>query len=124
MGYPGDALNDRPPPPDGTMIEKVREHVVEVAELHAVLSSPRRQYLRRRLLQSLRSAMTIDEIEVLREEFGAQEYTRHINKFLRWGLVEPVASGEDVTAYVRTGLGEESLNIVRELERKVGEGEG
>ena len=103
------------------MIEKVLEHVVEVAELHAVLSSPRRQYLRRRLLQSLRSAMTIDGIEALRGEFGAQEYERHINKFLIWGLVEPVTSGEDVTGYVRTGLGEEGLNIVRELERKVGE---
>ena len=108
-------------PPDGTMIQKVLEHVVEVAELHAVLTSPRHQYLRRRLLQSLRSPMTIDEIEGLRREFGAQEYERHINKFLRWGFVEPVGPGEDGAGYVRTSLGEEGINTVRELERKVGE---
>ena len=121
VDYPEHALIDGLSPPDGTLIEKVLEHVLEVAELHAVLNSPRRQYLRRRLLQSLRSAMTIDEIEGLRTEFGAKEYERHINKFLRWGLVKPVTSGEDVTGYVRTSLGEEGLNTVRELQRKVGE---
>ena len=121
MHHPGHALVDGLPPPDGTLIEKVLAHVVAVAELHAVLTSPRRQYLRRRLLQSLRSAMTIDEIEGLRGELGAQEYERHIHKFLRWGLVEPVTSGEDVAGYVRTSLGEEGLNTVRELQRKVGE---
>ena len=111
--YPGHAFVDGLSPPDGTLIEKVLQHVVEVAELHAVLSSPRRRYLRRRLLQSLRSPMTIDEIEDLRREFGAQEYERHIHKFLRWGLVRPVMSGEDVTGYVRTSLGEEGLNAIR-----------
>ena len=30
-------------------------------------------------------------------------------------------SGEDVTGYVRTSLGEEGLNTVRELQRRVGE---
>ena len=119
--YPGHAFVDGLSPPDGTFIEKVLKHVVEVAELLSVLSSPRRQYLRRRLLQSLRSPMTIDEIEGFRMEFGAQEYERHIHKFLRWGLVEPVTSDEDVIGYVRTSLGEEGLNIVRELQRKVGE---
>ena len=121
MDYPGHSLVDGPSPPDGTLIKKVLEHVVEVVELHAVLTSPRRQYLRRRLLQSLRSAMTIDEIEGFRREFGAQEYERHIHKLLRWGLVKPVMSGQDVTGYVRTGLGEEGHNTVRELQRKVGE---
>ena len=121
MDDPGHASVEDLPLPDGTMIEKVVEHVVEVAELHAVLTSPRRQYLRRGLLQSLRSAMTIDEIEGLRREFGAREYERHINKFLKWGLVEPVTSGEEVTGYVRTSLGEEGLNTVRDMQRKVGE---
>ena len=121
VDHSGHALVDGPSAPDGTLIEKVLEHVIEVAELHAVLNSPRRRYLRRRLLQSLRSAMTIDEIEGFRREFGAQEYERHIHKFLRWGLVEPVTSGEDVTEYVRTSLGEEGLNTVRELQRTVGE---
>ena len=122
MDYPGDAfVDDGLSPPDGTLIKKVLEYVDEVAELHAVLNSPRCGYLRKRLLQSLRSTMTIDEIEGLRKELGAREYERHIHKFLRWGLVKPVMSGEDVTGYVRTSLGEEGLNTVRELQRKVGE---
>ena len=121
MDQPGQTLVYGLSPPNCSLIEKVFEHVVEVAELHAVLNSPRRQYLRRRLLQSLKSAMTIDEIEGLRRELGAQEYERHIHKLLRRGLVRPVTSGEDVTGYVRTSLGEEALNTVRELQRKVGE---
>ncbi len=121
MDHPGHVLVDGMLTPDGTLIEKVLEHVVEVAELHAVLTSPRRQYLRRRLLQSLRTAMTIDEIEGLRTEVGAREYERHIHKFLRWGLVRAVSSGDEVTGYVRTGLGEDGLNTVRELQRKVGD---
>ena len=121
MFYQARAFVDGPSTSNGTLIEKVLERVVEVAELHAVLSSPRRQYLCRRLLQSLRSPMTIVEIEGLRREFDAQEYERHIHKFLRWGLVKTVTSGEDVTGYVRTSLGEEGLNIARELQRKVGE---
>ena len=32
-----------------------------------------------------------------------------------------MTSGEDVTGYVRTSLGEEALNTVRELQRKVSE---
>ena len=121
VDYRGQTLVDDLSPPDGTLIEKILEHVVEVAELHAVLNSPRSQYLRGKLLQSLRSAMTIDEIEGLRKEFGAQEYERHIHKLLRWGLVKPVMSGQDVTGYVRTSLGEEGLNTVRELQRKIGD---
>ena len=115
------AFVDGPSTSNGALIERVFEYVGDVAELHAVLSLPRRQYLRRRLLQSLRSPMTIDEIEGLTREFGAQEYERHIHKFLRWGLEKTVTSGNDVTEYVRTSLGEEGLNIVRELQRKVGE---
>ena len=121
VDYRGQTLVDDLSPPDGTLIEKVLERVVEVAELHAVLNSPRSQYLRGKLLQSLMSAMAIEEIDGLRKESGAQEYERHIHKLLRWGLVKPVMSGQDVTGYVRTGLGEEGLNTVRELQRKVGE---
>lgn len=92
-----------------------------VAELHAVVSSPRGQYLHRRLLHSLRAGLTIDEIERLRKELGVEEYERHINKLEKWRLIELVRSKEEVKGYVRTALGEEALNAVRELERKIGE---
>ena len=105
----------------GGTIKKIFQNIEAVSELHAVLSSPRGQYLHRRLLHSLRAGLTIDEIERLRKELGVEEYERHINKLAKWGLIEPVRSTAGITGYVRTALGEEALNAVRELERKVGE---
>ena len=50
-----------------------------------------------------------------------EEYERHVNKLAKWGLIELATSTDGTTSYVRTGLGEEALNSVRELERKIGE---
>ena len=91
-----------------------------IAELHAVLSSPRGHYLHRQLLHSLRGGLTLDEIERMRKELGVEESDRHINKLVRWQLIEPLST-PGVTGYVRTSSGEKALNIVRELERKIGE---
>ena len=109
------------PPLEGPTIEQIFQSVDAIAELHALLSSPRGQYLRRQLLHSLRSGLTLDEIERLRKELGVEEYDRHVNKLTKWGLIEPVRSDAVITGYVRTVHGEEALNAVRELERKVGE---
>jgi hypothetical protein len=106
--------------PAGKTIEKVLQNVDAVAELHAVLTSPRHQYCRRRFLQALRTPMTLEELDQLRKELGVSEYQRHINKLARNELVEPVKSDREVAAYVRTPLGEEALNHVSELERKIG----
>ena len=105
----------------GVAIKDIYQRVEAVAELHAVLSSPRGHYLHRRLLHALRGGLTNDEIEVLRKEHGVEESDRHINKLAKWGLIEPVKSTGEVTGFVRTVLGEEALNIVRELERNIGE---
>ena len=85
-----------------------------------MLSSPRGQYLHRRLLHSLRGALTIEEIERLRKELGVEEYERHVNKLTKWGLIELVRSTERMESYTRTPAGEEGLNGVRGLERKIG----
>ena len=63
------------------------------------LSSPRGQYLHRRLLHSLRGALTIEEIERLRKELGVEEYERHVNKLTKWGLIELVRSTERMESY-------------------------
>ena len=62
-----------------------------------------------------------ERIERLRKEHGVEESDRHINKLAKWGLIEPAGPAGEITGYVRTELGEEALNVVRELERKIGE---
>ena len=106
---------------EGVTIRKIFENLEAVAELHSVLSSPRGQYLHRRLLHSLWAGLTLDEIERLRKEVGVEEYDRHVNKLATWGLIKPVRTTRGPTGYIRTSLGEEALNAVRELERKIGE---
>ena len=113
--------DDALPALEGVTIRKIFQDIEAVAELHAVVSSPRGQYLHRRLLHSLRGGLTLDGIEKLRKELGVEEYERHVNKLAMWGLIEPVRSTDGITGYVRTDLGEEALNAVREVERKIGE---
>ena len=119
---PGESRVDKGfPPLEGATIKDIYRNIESVAELHAVLSSPRGEYLHRRLLHALRGGLTNDEIEGLRKEHGVEESDRHINKLAKWRLIEPVKPMGEVTGYVRTSLGEEALNIVRELERKISE---
>ena len=105
----------------GVTIKEIFQNIEPGAELHAVLSSPRGNFLHRRLLHALRGSLTNDEIERLRQEHGVEESDRHINKLAKWGLIKPVDEAGETTGYVRTELGEEALNAVRELERKIGE---
>ncbi len=106
---------------EGITMKKIFQNIEAVAELHAVLSSPRGDYLRRRLLQALRRGLALDEIEELRKELGVEEFERHINKLTLWGLIEPVKSVGGIPGYLRTDAGEEALNAARDLERKIGE---
>ncbi len=109
------------PPLEGVTIKNIYRNVESVAELHSVLTSPRGHYLHRRLLHALRGSLAHDEIERLRKEYGVEESDRHINRLAKWQLIEPATTPEGVAGYVRTALGEETLNAVRELERKIGE---
>ena len=117
MNMPKDAL----PHLEGVTIKNIYRNVEPVAELHSVLTSPRGQYLHRRLLHALRGSLAYDEIEMLRKEYGVEESDRHINRLAKWQLIEPATTPEEVAGYVRTALGEEALNAVRELERKIGD---
>ena len=105
----------------GVTIKETFQNIEAVAELHAVLSSPRGHFLHRHLLHALRGGLTHDEIERLRQEHGVEESDRHINKLAWWGLIKPVEEAGETTGYVRTELGGKGLNAVREMERKIGE---
>ena len=109
------------PLPKGQVIKKILRDVAGVAQLHAVLTSPRREYWRRRLLQALRKPLTLEQLERLRKQAGVEEYQRHLNKLVMCSLARPVLSEGEVTGYVRTDMGEAALNALSELEREVGE---
>ena len=107
--------------PKGQAIKKILQHVDGIARLHAVLTSPRREYWRRRFLHALKTPLTFDQLERLRKQAGVEEYQRHINKLVGCGMARPVLSDGEVTGYVRTETGEAALNAVSELEREIGE---
>ena len=109
------------PLPKGQVIKKILRDVAGVAQLHAVLTSPRREYWRRKLLQALRKPLTFEQLERLRKQAGVEEYQRHLNKLVMCGLARPVLSEGEVTGYLRTDTGEAALNALSELEREVGE---
>lgn len=102
----------------GKMIKEVFKHAEEVADLHGCLTSPRGNYFRLRLLQTLEVSLDETAIERNRVEAGVQEYHRHLHKLVRFGLVaEREADGRK--QYIRTDQGERAVNAVRELERGI-----
>ncbi len=112
---------DALPTLEGVTIKNIYRNVESVAELHSVLASPRGKYLHQRLLHALRENLAYDEIERLRKEYGVEESDRHTNRLAKWQPIEPATTPEGFAGYVRTTLGEEALNAVRELERNIGE---
>ena len=107
--------------PKGQVIKKILQQVDDVARFHAVLTSPRREYWRRRFLHALKTPLSFDQLERLRKQAGVEEYQRHLKKLVKCGMARPVLSDGEITGYVRTQIGEAALNAVSELEREIGE---
>lgn len=103
----------------GELIKKIFIHTEQITELHGVLTSPRGDFFRRRLLQYLSGGLSYEEIDKLRQEFGLEETERHLHRLVKYKLIEE-ATVEGAQGYRRTGAGEEAVNLVRELERKIG----
>ena len=101
----------------GEDIKDIFDNAEAIADLHATLTSPRGKFFRRRLLQLLSNGLTQEEVEQLRKEFGLEESKRHLNKFLEHRLIIE----EEGEKYRRSELGEQAINMIREMERKVGE---
>lgn len=103
----------------GNTIKEIFNRAEEIAELHACLTSPRGDNFRLRLLHASEVPLSETAIEKLRADSGAKESHRHLNKLLRFGLIrEEEAGGRK--EYIRTAMGEQAVNSVREFERRVG----
>lgn len=103
----------------GNIIKEIFKKAEEIAELHACLTSPRGDNFRLRLLHALEVPLDKTAIKQLRAEAGINEYQRHLNKLLRFGLIRLEETGIK-KQYIRTALGEQAVNALREFERRVG----
>jgi hypothetical protein len=104
----------------GLAIHDIFKQAEVLARWHSTLTSPRGKFFRNKLLHLLSDGLTAEEIEELRKEFGVEEYARHINKFVELGLIKPQKiDGQD--GYIRTEAGEQTVNLTRRLETKLGQ---
>ncbi len=102
----------------GNIIKEIFKKAEAIAELHACLTSPIGDNFRLRLLHAFEIPLDDTAIEKLRADAGIEEYRRHLNKLLSFGLigVEEICGR---THYIRTALGEQAVNALREFERRV-----
>ena len=107
---------------EGTLIKEIFRRAKELAELHATLTSKRGDNFRRRLLESLSTFLALGDIETLRSEAHVRESGRHINKLLKFKLIERIKENQR-DGYKRRESGEVVLNALRELERRIGKKE-
>ena len=103
----------------GVTIKELFGHAGAVAELHACLTSGRGENFRLRLLQAMEVPLDRQAIERLRIEANVNEYHRHLNRLIKFGLVN-VQEIDGSTLYVRSELCETAVNAVRGFERKIG----
>ncbi len=103
----------------GRLIKDIFKNADTMAHWHATISSARGESFRKKLLSLLGDGLTSEEINRLRKEFGVEEYTRHINKFIELGLIK-AQKINDKDGFMRTELGERAINLIRNLERKIG----
>lgn len=110
-----DTLKNKP-----SRLKRVSEQAPRIAELHAVLTSPRGDFFRTRMLQEAHVRLDHRDLERLRDEGKLTEYQRHIHKLQQFKLLQ-VEQDEDGSHYHRTSLGEQAINGLRDLERRLGQ---
>ena len=103
----------------GVTIKEIFGHAEAIAELHACLTSDRGENFRLGLLQAMQVPLDKGAVEQLRVEANVNEYHRHLNMLIKFGLVN-VQEIDGSTLYVRSELGESAVNAVRGFERKIG----
>ena len=102
----------------GEKIRHLFKDAEEVAMLHACLTSPRGDNFRLHLLQAMEAPLDSGAVERLRTEAQVNESHRHMHMLLSFGLAEAQGTNGD-TLYARTTLGEQAINAIRELERRM-----
>ena len=103
----------------GKTIRDIFKRAEQVADLHGCLTSHRGENFRFRLLQALERPMDESGIERFRIESGINEYHRHLNRLVKFGLVR----GEETNGtrrYTRTSQGENAVDALRRFERRAG----
>ena len=103
----------------GNLIKQIFVRAGEIADLHAAITSSRGDRFRARLLHALESKVDRAEVQKIAEETGLREYRRHLNKLAMFGLIQVESAPED-EMIVRTRLGEQAINALRALERRLG----
>lgn len=103
----------------GKLIKEIFARAEEIADLHAAITSSRGDRFRARLLHALESKMDRAAIQEMLEGTGLREHRRHLNKLAKFGLIQikSTAEGEEI---VRIPLGEQAVNAIRDLERRLG----
>ena len=102
----------------GKIIKEIFRNAEDLAKLHACITPLRGGNFRLRLLHAMEVSLDEPAIEQLRVEFGMNEYHRHLNRLLRFGLVQ-VQEADGKRLYLRTTLEEKAINALREFERRV-----
>ena len=93
---------------------------VQLANLHTVISSPRGEFFRFRLLQMLEREKSLTELLEQKEKEPIKELSRHLRMLQEFSLVaEMMTDGKRM--YKRTTKGEATINALRALGRRVGE---
>ena len=105
----------------GDVIKDIFKQAEKIADLHTTLTSPRGDYFRKKLMAKLAKPMEEKEVEQFCLNAGVREYKRHLHKLIKFGLVskQEKDNATNIFTYMRTYEGEEAVNIVRELERKL-----
>ena len=103
----------------GSRIKEIFKSAETVADLHGCITSPRGNNFRLQLLQAAGVSLSEEAIEQLRAASGINEYRRHLNMLLKFGLLQ-VEEDEAGRFYIRTDLGEKGVNALREMERRIG----
>lgn len=104
---------------EGNIIKSIFENAEIVARLHRVISSPRGDYFRSRILQMSRTEISLSEIKSLKHQAELAETHRHLNKLLGLELIQVSKDG----IYRRTDKGEQAINALKALETDVGQEE-
>jgi len=102
---------------EGNIIKEIFKEAEEVARLHTIITSPRGNYFRKKLLHRLQNELSVSEIENMAREFGLEEHKRHLHKLEDYKLIKQIEKEK----YIRTDFGERIVNILRKLENKIGD---
>jgi len=114
-----DATQEKSKVKCSSRFEQVYAQSERLAELHAVLTSPRGDHFRARLLQQVHTRLEDSDLDQLRRDSKLTEYERHIHKLAQFDLIDEKLDGCCIH-YERTPRGEQAINTLRELERRVG----